>query len=146
MKMVFENRWFVISLRVAVGGVFLYAGATKIANPLAFADSIATFQILPRHLLNVVALGLPPFEILLGVMLLTGVQTRLASLGITVLAIIFGVVLGQALVRGLHVDCGCFGSGQPSALKTWGSFGRAGLLALIGTWLYFKNLKHRLPE
>ena len=146
MKMFLQNRRFIFSLRVAMGAIFLYAGATKIGNPLAFADSIATLKLLPPHLLNVVALSLPPFEILLGIMLLTGLLARSASLGIAVLAIAFGLALGQALVRGLQVDCGCFGSGPPSTLKTWGSFGRAGLIFLAGAWLYLKNLQSRSAE
>jgi len=146
VKKFFESRWFILALRVVLGGLFLYAGASKIGNPLAFADSIATFKLLPPQLLNVVALSLPPFEILLGILLVTGLQARPASLGITVLAIVFGIALGQALARGLQVDCGCFGSGQPSTLKTWGSFARAGLFCLAGVWLYFQNLKRRSPE
>ena len=146
MKRFLENRWLIFALRIVLGGIFLYAGASKIGNPLTFADSLATFKLLPPQLLNVVALSLPPFEILLGVMLISGLQGRPASLGVTVLAIVFGVALGQALARGLVVDCGCFGSGQPSIGKTWWSFVRAGILFLAAAWLYFTNLKRRLPE
>jgi len=132
----FNNRWFVLALRLALGGVFLYAGTTKVTNPQAFADSIAAFKMLPPQLLNIVALGLPPFEILLGLMLISAWKARAASLALAGLAIVFGLALGQALMRGLVVDCGCFGSGTPSALKTWVSFGRAFLIFAISFWLY----------
>jgi len=142
MRRCLENRWFLLLLRVVLGGLFLYAGITKIGNPQAFADSIATFKILPAHFISIIALGLPPLEVLLGFMLIVGWKARTASLGITALAIVFGVILGQAIARGLSVDCGCFGSGEPSAVKTWLSLGRAGLLFLAGAWLYFsKTLK-----
>ncbi len=140
MRRFLENRWFLRFLRVVLGGLFLYAGATKIGNPQAFADSIATFKILSPQFISIIALGLPPLEVLLGFMLLVGWKARTASLGITALAIVFGITLGQAIARGLSVDCGCFGSGEPSAVKTWLSLGRAGLLFLAGTWLYSKNL------
>lgn len=139
MKIFFNHPWFLFCLRLALGGLFLYAGITKIGNPQAFADSIATFKMLPPQLINIMALGLPPFEVLLGFMLMSGWKARTASLGIAALAIIFAIVLGQAIVRGLSVDCGCLGSGEPSVLKTWLSFARAGGLFLIGTWLYAGN-------
>jgi putative oxidoreductase len=135
MRRFLENRWFLLTLRLALGGVFLYAGTTKALNPQAFADSIATFKILPPQLINIVALVLPPFEILLGLMLVSGWKARAASLAVAGLAIVFGIALGQALTRGLAVDCGCFGSGEPSVLKTWASFGRAFLLSATSCWV-----------
>lgn len=142
----FENRWILLGLRLVLGGVFLYAGITKIGNPQAFADSIATFKVLPEQFISIIALGLPPFEVLLGLMLVVGWNVRAASLGITALAIVFAISLGQAIARGLSVDCGCFGSGEPSALKTWLSLGRAGLLFLAGAWLYSTTLVNRSSE
>jgi putative oxidoreductase len=139
MRRFLENRWFLFALRLALGGVFLYAGTTKVVNPQAFADSIATFKILPPQLINLVALGLPPFEILLGLMLISGWKARAASLAVAGLGIVFGLALGQALVRGLAVDCGCFGSGEPSALKTWASFGRAFLLLAASFWVFTRE-------
>jgi len=136
MRRFFENRWFLIVLRLALAGVFLYAGTTKVINPQAFADSIATFRMLSPQLINIVAIGLPPFEILLGLMLISGWKARAASLAVTGLSIVFALALGQALIRGLVVDCGCFGSGEPSTLKTWESFGRAFLLLAASFWVY----------
>jgi len=131
-----ENRWFLLTLRLALGGLFLYAGTTKVINPQPFADSISTFEILPPQLINIVALGLPPLEILLGLMLMSGWKSRAASLAVVRLAVVFGIALGQALIRGLAVDCGCFGSGEASTLKTWASFGRALLLLATSFWVY----------
>lgn len=146
MRRFFENRWFVLALRVLIGGIFVYAGITKVINPQAFADSIATFQMLPPQLINIVALGLPPFEILIGLMLVTGWNVRAASLAVIGLSVVFGVALGQALVRGLAVDCGCFGSGEPSTLKTWASFGRALLLLVISFWIFWQAPKKGASE
>ncbi|MBE2204087.1 MAG: DoxX family membrane protein [Chthoniobacterales bacterium] len=136
MRLFIQNRWFLPGLRLALGGVFLYAGTTKVIGPQAFADSIATFKMLPPQLINIVALGLPPFEILAGLMLVSGWNARAASLAVAGLAFVFGIALGQALIRGLVVDCGCFGSGEPSTLKTWGSFGRALLILAGSLWVF----------
>ena len=48
---------------MALAGIFIYAGIDKIRDPLQFADSIAAFAILPAVFINLLALGLPPFEI-----------------------------------------------------------------------------------
>jgi len=134
----FKHRFFLLALRIALGGVFIYAGATKISNPQAFADSIATFQLLPNQLTNIVALALPPFEVLLGVILIIGWKTRASSIAAAGLSLVFVIALGQAIARGIVVDCGCFGSGEPSLAKTWMSFGRACLLLAASSWLYFR--------
>lgn len=136
MRRFLENRWFLLALRLALGVVFLYAGTTKVVNPQAFADSITTFKMLPSQLINLVALGLPPFEILLALMLISGWKARAASLAVAGLAIVFGIALGQALIRGTAVDCGCFGSGEPSTLKTWISFGRAFVVFASSLWVF----------
>ncbi len=136
MKRVLFNRWILFILRLLVGGVFVYAGITKVQHPLNFADSIATFQILPTQLINVLAMSLPPFEIIVGLMLIIGWKVRLAAFAIFILTVIFAIALSQALIRGLEVDCGCFGSGKPSLLKTWASLGRDILLMAASVWLY----------
>ena len=140
MKSFLSSRWFLRPLRIGLGGLFLYAGSRKLLDPLAFADSIATFQMLSKQCINILALGLPPFEIILGCFLVGGWKTRTASLGITLLTMIFGMALAQAILRGLTIDCGCFGSGHPSPMQPWFSLGRDVLLFAAGIWL---NLRSR---
>ncbi len=127
----FSHRWTLFGLRLVLGGLFLYAGITKVRNPQAFADSIATFQVLPAGLINLVALSLPPFEILLGAMLVMGWRLRAGFAGSFLLAAAFVLALGQGIARGLPLDCGCFGSGEPSVMSGWFSLGRAFLLLLV---------------
>jgi hypothetical protein len=56
-----EELIFPLSLLLAA--VFIYAGISKFRDPLQFADSIAAFAILPATLINLVALSIPPFEV-----------------------------------------------------------------------------------
>lgn len=123
-------------LRWAVSGIFLYAGVQKLAAPQVFADSIATFAILPGGLINPVALALPPFELLLALALATGIRRRAALLGLAVLMGTFMVALGSAMARGLAVDCGCFGSGEPSVSATWRAFLRDIPILAATLWLW----------
>ena len=139
-----------LALRVLIGGVFVYAGALKLQDPISFSDSVASFSLLPNGLINLVALGLPIFEVLAGVLLISGFFPGPVTLSLLLLSASFGIALAQALARGLSVDCGCFGGGEPSALKTWTALGRDVLLLCGCAWLYLNSRslqgRHRTEE
>ena len=136
MKHLLSNRWVIRTVRFSVGAIFIYAGVLKIQQPLDFSDSIAAFQLLPDYLINLCALALPPFEIIIGILMAIGWKCRFAAFATLVCSVLFTLILGQALVRGLEVDCGCFGSEEPSVLRTWMSISRAILLMIVSAWLY----------
>lgn len=117
-------RWLDIAIRLIVGGVFVYAGALKIGEPLQFGDRIASFQILPNAFVNSLALGLPVFEILTGLLLIAGWPRRPAALGLVIVNGVFLVAIVTALARGLTIDCGCFGTGTPTRARMWLDLGR----------------------
>ena len=135
----FNDRWFLTGLRWVLGLVFLYAGIVKWRAPQDFADSIASFWILPSADINVLVLSLPPFEILTAVLLLTGWRKRAAALAVMGMTSVFAAALAAVLAEGLNVDCGCFGGGTPSRFHTWTSLGRDLLLLLAATLLYWKH-------
>jgi len=137
-----QNRWVLGVLRWALAGVFLYAGIIKLLSPGNFSDSIASFALLPNGWISWVALGLPPFEILAGIAIVSGVQRRAALLGLTGLTAVFLLALGSAVARGIPVDCGCFGSGAPSVFDAWIAFGRDILIFALAGGLYWHEVKH----
>jgi len=139
MNRILDNHGLLLILRYIVGGTFLYAGILKIQNPQAFADSIATFQMVSSNSIGFLTLGLPPFEIMVGTLLLIGWQKRLAAFSILFLTVIFSLVLLQGLCRGLPIDCGCMGSGAPSLWKTWMSLGRDVLLIPAALVVYLRS-------
>ena len=65
-----SHRYAVLAFSIAMAAIFIYAGVDKIRDPLQFADSIAAFAILPAVFINLLALGLPSFEIACGILLL----------------------------------------------------------------------------
>jgi len=109
----------VLAVSLAVAAVFIYAGIDKIRDPLQFADSIAAFAILPAAFINLLALGLPPFEIGCGLLLLGPASRRVGALAVAITTAMFFIALASALLRGLTLDCGCFGIGAPSRLRMW---------------------------
>jgi len=69
--------------------------------------------------INLLALGLPPFEIACGVLLLAPPTRRIGALAVAVISVVFLTALASALLRGLTLDCGCFGVGAPSRPRMW---------------------------
>lgn len=138
---ILQNRWVVGLLRWALAAVFIYAGSQKMVSPANFSDSIASFALLPPGLIPWVALGLPPFEILAGLCVVSGFQRRAALLGLAGLTAVFLLALGWAVVRGVPVDCGCFGSGTPSVSAAWIAFGRDLLIFAVAAMLYRDEVK-----
>ena len=115
---VFNSRWFLIFegiCRVVLGGVFIYSAYSKIVNPAQFALSVAAYQFLPSCFVGMFALVLPMVELVAGVALLVTKWSREAAALITALLGMFLIGLTQALVRGLKISCGCFGSDSPEA-------------------------------
>lgn len=102
-------------LRFLLGSLFVVAGCLKAADPQAFAASVAGFGIVPRGFSNVVAMMLPPFEILCGALLIRGPLWRPAALGILGMNMVFIAVLAHAWANGHAMECGCFGKWDPLA-------------------------------
>ncbi|MDF3059318.1 MAG: Methylamine utilization protein [Rariglobus sp.] len=133
------SEWLVRLAGWCLGGVFVYAGVLKVTDPWAFADSVASFRLLPAVLINPVALILPVLEIILGVALIAGVKRSVGAGMLGVLCVLFAAALGQALVRGIEVDCGCFGGGAPSTARTVWALLRDIGLGLLAWWVWHRG-------
>ncbi len=114
-----RHSYVVLAVSLAMAGIFIYAAIDKIRDPLQFADSVAAFGILPAVFISLLALCLPPFEILCGLLMLGPRTRRIGALAITLLSAIFFTALASALFRGLTLNCGCFGTGAPSRPRMW---------------------------
>jgi uncharacterized membrane protein YphA (DoxX/SURF4 family) len=119
-------RWLRLLLRLMLAGVFLYAAWTKLRQPwLMFALSIDAYQLLPEWAVLTTARVLPWLELAIGVLLLIGVWLRYVSiLAAAILGVFFAIML-LSFGKGMGIDCGCFGVGEPLTAKT---LARDGLL------------------
>ncbi|MGH7814331.1 MAG: DoxX family protein [Candidatus Binataceae bacterium] len=138
LREIFKSRWFELALRVGIGALFIYAGAEKLRDPQSFADSVNSFQMLPAALIAPFALALPIFEIGAGILIAIGWPRRIGAIALLVLSVMFCIALGQALVRGLDVNCGCFGPGysRNPAIELTGDI----VLSAACAFLYITNL------
>jgi putative oxidoreductase len=108
------KRFFYHLARLALALVFIYAGAVKMQDVVAFAGHVAAYQIFPYALNYLVAATLPYMEFLAGIMLLLNARVRPALLVVGGMTLVFMAALLSVLLRGLEIDCGCFdpGGGQ----------------------------------
>jgi len=116
--------------RILIGSLFIYASFYKIFHPLDFAVSVRNYGILPPGWTNIVALTLPWVEMITGVFLIIGVQTKPSGLLTTGLLGIFLGAIIYAFSIGLDIDCGCFGSAASSP-------GRVGLYHIVRDSIFF---------
>ena len=94
--------------RMALGVMFLVAGASKAIDPWSFLTALGSYGV-PSALRVPIAVGLPAIELVVGVMLLFGWATRMASAAAGVMLAIFIVAIGYGAWLGSLEECGCFG-------------------------------------
>jgi len=126
--------WRIVAL--IIGGIFIYAGVIKAMDPVAFANGIDNFKILPWPLVVRLALYLPWLELLCGLALILRFFYRGGLFILTGLTFVFIAASVIAKVRGLDITCGCFGH----ASKNWNFSGHlaldlAILAALSALWI-----------
>jgi putative oxidoreductase len=103
-----------IVLRVALGLIFIYAGWVKLQDPWQlFAAGVASYELLPMWAVTFVARTLPWFEILLGVVLISGFFMRISTTTVAVLLGVFFSLIVRAYLQGKEINCGCFGGNEP---------------------------------
>ncbi len=105
-----KNKTLLVLFRIVLGGLFVYAGVAKALEPLDFAQNIRNYRLVGQELSFLAAVALPWLEILAGVALAAGVWTRASSLLISGLLVFFIALTLVTVIRGLDVDCGCFGA------------------------------------
>ena len=149
--------------RLLLGGIFIYAGYSKIFLPNTnfwplfilkfsitmnishFADQVAAFKMLPPWGVQFVANTLPFAEIILGLLLLIGWRLRIWAPVLTVIMLgFFGVVLRAYLLH-MDINCGCFATPEPIGLKKVLEDAALSVLALLMTVFVFMEARQPHP-
>ena len=91
--------------------MWLISGGLKAVDPDQTYVAVRAYDVLPTAGVEVVAALLPWVELAFGVLLLAGIGTRVVAVLSLALLVVFMAGVIQAWVRGLSIDCGCFGGG-----------------------------------
>ena len=126
--------------RFVLGAIFIFAATLKLGAPQEFADNIAAYHLVPDSVIGLMALGLPLFELVCGLFLLTGYFCTIGLLSIIGLLVLFLMAVLVALARGLPIECGCFGGQSWLDANPWAALLRDCALLAGAVYAY----RHRL--
>ena len=149
--------------RLLLGGIFVYAGISKIffpnthlwpmfvlrfsisTNLATFAEQVESYKLLSPAGVDFVAHTLPFAEILLGLLLLTGWGLRIWASLITLLMLGFLTLVTRAYLLHMNINCGCFATPEPISLKKIFEDGAMAVLALLMTIFAFVEAREPHP-
>ena len=131
MQNLFSNKYLLLVARIVLGFIFIYAGAEKIADPEAFAISISNYRLLPIVTTNFFFIFLPWIELIIWVLLFLVLTVNDNFSILCSMLLVFTIAIVISLLRGLSIDCGCYGKGSQIGLFKLGE----NTLMLIGFML-----------
>lgn len=103
--------WLGTVIRLVLGVVWIWAAAAKLSSPRPFVQAVRAYDVTPEWMSQAIGYGLPVLELCLGIVLILGVAVRIVAIASGVLFVVFLLAIIQAAIRGIEVQCGCFGDG-----------------------------------
>ncbi|MDQ7837959.1 MAG: MauE/DoxX family redox-associated membrane protein [Thermodesulfobacteriota bacterium] len=98
----------ILILRLGLSGLFIYASLSKIRDPIRFKNIVVNYEVLPYWMVNITAAVLPWLEFWTGALLLIGILVRACIVIQGSLLVLFILVTGLNIARGMEFYCGCF--------------------------------------
>ena len=112
-------RALALGLRIALGAILVYSAWSKLKDSWAlFAMAVDSYQVLPLWGVRLVARTLPWVELLIGVLLIVGRWMRVATVACSLLLLVFFGLMVRAHLKGMEINCGCFGPGEAISWRT----------------------------
>lgn len=128
---------------VILAGVFATAALPKINDVAKFALNIDRYQILPSAGVTLLALCLPWLELVVGLGLLIPPVQKTSRRLCAALLLLFTAVHISALLRGLEIQCACFGEESSGSSVGEALVRNVGLLVLAIAILYWEQMQRK---
>lgn len=96
--------------QIAIGVLMAWAGLAKIGDLHGFAEQLHNFRMMPIPVENLIAISLPWIELVAALALIFGVRARAGAILAALLLAAFTTAIFVAMMRGLDIECGCFGT------------------------------------
>ena len=112
------TKWLGLLARLITGGVWLAAGGIKLLDPSASVRAVRAYELLPEAIVPTFGYLLPAVEVAIGLMLIFGLFTRAAAIASILLFAMFIAGIVSVWMRGISIECGCFGGGGANADAT----------------------------
>ena len=101
-----------VVLRTGLGAICLLAGAEKLRAPGEFFQGVEQYGLVRPRFAPIVGSALIGAELVLGLLLVTGLAPVLAALGAIVLFNVFAAALAVSIARDNTAPCHCFGASE----------------------------------
>lgn len=149
--------------RLVLGGIFVYAGYSKIflpnanfwpffflklsvaANIANFAVQVEAFKMLPSAGVQFVAHTLPFTEVILGLLILIGWRLRIWASLLTAIMLGFFFVVLRAYLLHMDINCGCFSTPEPIGPQKILEDAALSILAVFMTVFAFQEARSPHP-
>jgi protein-disulfide isomerase/uncharacterized membrane protein YphA (DoxX/SURF4 family) len=103
--------WVSLAVRLALAATWFYSAVAKLVAPQTFIRAIRAYRLVPESWAVPIGYGVPVLELVMGVFFLVGFSIRASAVICSLRIITFTAAIVSAWVRGLQIDCGCFGGG-----------------------------------
>lgn len=121
-------------VRLALAGLFLSAGAAKLGDPNSLAEAIVNYRLMPDAWAVALAGILPVAEVLVALALIAGPCVQGAGLLAALMFAAFAAAMAQSKLRGINLECGCFGAAVPEQVS-WAKVALNVTLGAFSTWI-----------
>lgn len=119
VKAIMTHPWLALALRLYIAGLFIYAGMVKINYMAEFAETVASYRMVPYWGVNIMAITMPWIELTVGILLGCGIRVRSAIVVTGTLLAMFTLGVAVNLIWKAPIDCGCFHTlGETISWKT----------------------------
>ncbi len=117
---------------LVLAGIFLWAGIAKLTHREDFFNAVDHYRLLSTNMAYRVSRWVPAAEVAVALLVLTPVRPvrRLGLVAYAVMLVFFTGGLLSLWMRGMDVNCGCFG-GLGKSHPAWSVLRNVGLLTLI---------------
>lgn len=135
------QKYIPLGIKIILSVLFGVSAIAKLADAQAFADSLNSYQILPKSLVPLFSYYVPVMELGLAISFLVPRSDKVASVLTIVVLVVFQLALGSLVIRGIDIDCACFGqlamSPEFALVRNFVILGMCSLLL----YMNFKNAK-----
>lgn len=138
------HQYLAFIFRLYIAGVFIYASMYKINYTAEFAETIASYQMVPYWGVNIMAVALPWIELTCGILLAVGIRARSASVIIIFLLVLFTTGIIINLLRDSPISCGCFSTIGETI--SWQTLARDILWVIMAVHIFFYDKAFHLEQ
>lgn len=138
------QKYISIILRLILVVLFIASALTKIMDVEAFSESLNSYKILPIKLVPLFSYYVPIMEFGLALGFLLPKSAKVMSILTMLVILAFQLALASLLIRGIDIDCACFGKFETS--PTVALVRNFLILGICGLLLYLSQKEAKLQK